>query len=42
VKAHKWFFLKHGIDILKVLGDPCVDGRSILRWIIRKWDVDWI
>ena len=21
------------------LGDPCVDGRIILRWIYRKWDV---
>ena len=27
------------------LGDPGVDGRIILRWIIKKWDVggmDWI
>ena len=27
------------------LGDPGVDGRKILRWIFRKWDVggmDWI
>ena len=27
------------------LGDPGVDGRIILRWILRKWDVrgmDWI
>jgi len=27
------------------LGDPSVDGRIILRWIFRKWDVgcmDWI
>jgi len=26
------------------LGDPCIDGRIILRWIFRKWDVggmDW-
>ena len=26
------------------LGDPDVDGRIILRWIFRKWDVgdlDW-
>jgi len=26
-------------------GDPDVDGRIILRWILRKWDVrgmDWI
>jgi len=21
------------------LGDPSVDGRIILRWIFRKWDV---
>jgi len=21
------------------LGDPDVDGRVILRWIFRKWDV---
>jgi len=27
------------------LGGPGVDGRIILRWIFRKWDVggmDWI
>ena len=27
------------------LGDPDVDGRIILRWIFRKWDLggkDWI
>jgi hypothetical protein len=25
------------------LGDPSVDGRIILRWIFRKWDVEvWI
>jgi len=27
------------------LGDPGVDGRIILRWIFRKWNVwgmDWI
>ena len=22
------------------LGDPAIDGRIILRWIFRKWDVD--
>ena len=22
------------------LGDPGVDGRKILRWICRKWDVE--
>jgi len=21
------------------VGDPSVDGRIILRWIFRKWDV---
>jgi hypothetical protein len=25
------------------LEDPCVDGRIVLRWIFRKWDVAmWI
>jgi len=27
------------------LGDPGVDGKIILRWIFRKWDVgsmDWM
>jgi hypothetical protein len=25
------------------LGDPVVDGRIILRWIFRKWDVGvWV
>ena len=25
------------------LGDPGVDGRLILRWICRKWDVGvWV
>jgi hypothetical protein len=27
------------------LGDPGVDGKIILKWIFRKWDVggmDWI
>jgi len=24
------------------LGDPSVDGRLILRWMFRKWDVgEW-
>jgi hypothetical protein len=23
-------------------GDPGVDGKMILRWIFRKWYVDWI
>jgi len=24
------------------LGDPGLDGKIILRWIFRKWDMDWI
>jgi hypothetical protein len=27
------------------MGDPGVDGRIILRWIFRKWDMegmDWV
>jgi len=24
------------------LGDPGVDGRIILRWIFRKWDIDQV
>jgi len=23
-----------------MMGDPGVDGRIILRWIFRKWDVE--
>jgi hypothetical protein len=30
-----WGTLKEG----EHLGDPGVDGRIILRWIFRKWDV---
>jgi hypothetical protein len=22
-------------------GDPGIDGRIMLRWILRKWDMDW-
>jgi len=24
------------------LGDPGVDGRIILRWVFRRWGMDWI
>jgi hypothetical protein len=24
------------------LGRPRLDGRIILRWIFRKWGMDWI
>ena len=37
--AFTWFWwrnLKERDD----LGDPSVDGRIILRWIFRKWDVE--
>jgi hypothetical protein len=26
-------------DYVNIFGDPGIDGRIILRWIIRKWDV---
>jgi len=33
--AFRWGILKERAH----LGDPGVDGRIILRWIFRKWDV---
>jgi hypothetical protein len=36
-----WGDLKEGDH----LGDPAVDGRIILKWIFKMWDVrcvDWI
>jgi hypothetical protein len=29
----------YGILVGKHEGDPSVDGRIILRWIFREWDV---
>ena len=30
------------LRVTAYLGDPGVDGRIILRWIFRKWDVgEW-
>jgi len=35
IQGFCWGNLKEKVH----LGDPCVDGRIILRWIFRKWDV---
>jgi len=37
-KGFSWGNLKERVH----LQDPVVDGRTILRWIFRNWDVDWI
>ena len=34
-------FLWGGLRERAHLGDPGVDGRIILRWFFRKWDVVW-
>jgi hypothetical protein len=26
-------------EVKRPLGDPDLDGRIVLRWIFRKWDV---
>jgi hypothetical protein len=42
------FFMTIFMKISKLINhweDPAVDGRIILRWIFRKWEVggiDWI
>jgi hypothetical protein len=33
------FFLGGGLGKRDHWGDPAIDGRIILRWIFRKWDV---
>jgi hypothetical protein len=35
-----WGYLREGDR----LGDPCVDGTIILKWIFKMWegDMDWI
>ena len=44
VEAYTGFWWRNLREIHH-FGDPGVDGRKILRWILRKWDVggmDWI
>jgi hypothetical protein len=44
VERHKQFF-GGNLKERDHLGDPGIDGRVILRWIFRKWNVrsmDWI
>jgi hypothetical protein len=37
-KAYTWFWWGK-LRERDYLGEPGVDGRIILRWIFRKWDV---
>jgi hypothetical protein len=32
---------KRGAFRILVRGDPRVDGRIILKWILKKWDGAW-
>jgi len=38
VYVHTWFWWGN-LRETDHLEDPGVDGRKILRWIFRKWDV---
>jgi hypothetical protein len=37
-EAYMWFWCT-GLRERDHLEDPGIDGRIILRWIFRKWDV---
>jgi len=37
-EAYTWFWWGN-LKERNHLGDPVVDGRIILRWVFRKWDV---
>jgi hypothetical protein len=38
VEVYKGFWWGN-LSVSGHLGDPGVDGKTILRWIFRKWDV---
>ena len=41
-KVHTWFW-RGNLRERHYLEDPGLDGRIILKWILRKWDgVNWI
>jgi len=39
-EAYTWFWWGN-LKVRDHLGDPGVNGRVILRWIFKKWDV-WV